>query len=74
MKKNILAAFGVGALLAGGGAYLAMSNHKPAPIEITSRTTEQTLKTESAAPTPIIEEPPVVAPAPPPRAPKATPA
>ena len=74
MNKNILAAFGVGALLAGGGAYLAMSNHKLAPIEITSRTTEQTLKTEPAAPTPIIEEPPVVSPAPPPRAPKATPA
>ena len=74
MNKNLLAAFGVGALLAGGGAYLAMSNHKPAPIEITSRTTEQTLKTEPAAPTPIIEEPPVVAPAPPRRAPKATPA
>ena len=74
MNKNILAAFGVGALLAGGGAYLAMSNHKPAPIEITSRTTEQALKVEQPAPTPVIEEPPAVALAPPPRASKATPA
>ena len=62
MNKNILAAFGVGALLAGGGAFLVMSNHKPAPLEITSRTTEQALKAEQPAappaPLPVIEEPP----------------
>ena len=62
MNKNILAAFGVGALLAGGGAFLVMSNHKPAPLEITSRTTEQVLKAEQPAappaPVPVIEEPP----------------
>lgn len=59
MNKNILAAFGVGALLAGGGAYLAMSSHKPAPIEITSRTTEQALRPEAATPSapPAVEEP-----------------
>ena len=74
MNKNILAAFGVGALLAGGGAFLVMSNNKPAPLEITSRTTEQALKTEPAATTPVIEEPAAVAPAPLQRAPKATPA
>ena len=71
MNKNILAAFGVGALLAGGGAFLVMSNHKPAPLEITSRTTEQVLKAEQPAappaPVPVIEEPPAVQ-----RAPKAS--
>ncbi len=73
MNKNILA-FGVGALLAGGAAYVTMSNNKPTPIEITSRTTEQALKVEQPAPTPVIEESPAVAPAPPPRAPRVTPA
>ena len=72
MNKNILAAFGVGALLAGGGAFLVMSNNKPAPLEITSRTTEQALKTEPVAPTPVVEEPRSPEATPPPRAPKST--
>jgi uncharacterized protein YcfJ len=63
MNKNILAAFGIGALLAGGGAYLLTSNSTPAPLEITSKTTEQALKAEPIA-APIVEEEP--APAPPP--------
>lgn len=76
MNKNILAAFGVGALLAGGGAFLVMSNLKPAPLEITSQTTEQALKVEQPVPQaqqPVIEEPPAVAPTPPQRAQKSTP-
>ena len=70
MNKNILAAFGVGAVLAGGGAFLVMSNTKPAPIAIISRTTEQALKVEqplTPSPAPVIEEPPAAAQ----RAPKA---
>ncbi len=66
MNKNILAAFGIGALLAGGGAYLLTSNSRPAPVEITSKTTEQPLAAEPAKPSPVVEEP---APAPPPPAP-----
>jgi hypothetical protein len=59
MNKNILAAFGVGALLAGGGAYLMMSNQRPAPVEITSKTTEQPLVQEPvAAPEPVVEPAP----------------
>ncbi len=68
MNKNILAAFGAGVLLAGGGAYLAMSNNKPATVEITSKTTEQALRTEpvvepvAAVPAPAEEPAPTPAP------------
>ncbi len=68
MNKNILAAFGIGALLAGGGAYLLTSNSRPAPVEITSKTTEQPLTPEPEKPSPVAEEP-APAPAPPPPAP-----
>ncbi len=58
MNKNMIAAFAAGAILAGGGAYLAVLNSKPGTVEITSKTTEQALRPEavtaSAAP---IEEP-----------------
>lgn len=57
MNKNILAAFGAGVLLAGGVAYLAMSNQPPATVEITSKTTEQALSTEPAVTTPAAEKP-----------------
>jgi len=47
MNKNIIAAFAAGALLAGGGAYLVVSNNqKPTTVEITSKTTEQALRPE----------------------------
>ena len=63
MNKNIIAAFAAGAILAGGGAYLAVSNTKPGTVEITSKTTEQALRPEPVAtPLAVAEEPPVVVP------------
>ncbi|MBY0505383.1 MAG: hypothetical protein K2X03_15830 [Bryobacteraceae bacterium] len=60
MNKNIIAAFVAGSLLAGGGAYLAFSNSKPGTVEITSKTTEQPLSSEPAAP--VAAEPPAPVP------------
>lgn len=75
MNKNLIAAFAAGALLAGGGAYLAVSSREPATVEITSKTTEQSLRTEPAAPAPQpeAETPPEPVPQPRPQAPAPAP-
>jgi len=65
MNKNIITAFAAGALLAGVGAYLAVSsNQKPTTVEITSKTTEQALRAEPVPETTPVEAPPAPAPVP----------